>query len=100
MERNATNTIRPLRTTERRNGSQFVPARPFAAYVLAKPLRALVTVNVPSICAVTLIQWAGPLWAGAGGAEGPGGGAAIGLTGIAANGSSSKLAMNIPGTVY
>jgi hypothetical protein len=41
---------------ERRNGFQFVPARPFATYVLAKPLRALATVKVPSICAVTLIQ--------------------------------------------
>jgi len=67
--------------------------------VLAKPFRVLVTVKVPSLSAVTLIQWAGPLWAG-GGALGPGCGAVIAATGIAAEGSSSRLAMNIPGTVY
>lgn len=33
----------------------------FARYVFAKPLRAFVTVNVPSCCAVTLIQYAVPL---------------------------------------
>ena len=37
-----------------------------------KPFRPLVTVNVPSSCAATLIQWAGPLWMGGGGVFGPG----------------------------
>src|SRR6476660_6797617 len=56
--------------------------------------------NDPSDCADTLIQYAVPLWSGAGGAPGPGGGAAIGSTGMAANGSSVRFAMNMPGTVY
>ena len=47
------------------------------------------TVNVPSVCAVTLIQKAGPLWAGGGGVLGPGCGAAIGATGMSADGASS-----------
>ena len=42
-------------------------------YVLLKPFRALVTVKVPSCCADTLIQYAVPLWIGAGVAPGPGG---------------------------
>src|SRR5215467_8892335 len=58
------------------------------------------TVKLPSCCADTLIQNAGPLCAGGGGVLGPGAGAAIGATGIAAGASSVRLAMNIPGTVY
>jgi hypothetical protein len=41
-------------------------------YVLLKPFRLFVTVNEPSGCADTLIQWAVPLWTGAGGAPWPG----------------------------
>src|SRR6185503_3164143 len=37
---------------------------------------------------------------GAGGTLGPGAGAAIGAIGIAEDGSSSRLAMNMPGRVY
>src|SRR2546426_1019225 len=62
--------------------------------------RLFVTVNVPSACADTLIQYAGPLCAGGGGALGPGWGAGIGATGIAAGWSSTVLAMNMPGGVY
>src|SRR5262245_25072392 len=58
------------------------------------------TVNDPSVFADTLIQYAWPLCTGAGGAPGPGVGAAIGAIGIVAEGSSSRFAMNIPGTVY
>src|ERR1700722_16189513 len=72
----------------------------FAAYVLLKPLRVLVTVNVPSGCAETLIQYAVLLCCGGGGTLGPGGGAVIGAIGIAVSGSSSTLAINLPGTVY
>jgi hypothetical protein len=39
---------------KKRCPAQFVPARP--VYVLANPLRVLVTVKVPSVCAETLIQ--------------------------------------------
>src|SRR5215475_7256724 len=81
------------------SGDQFVPAG-FAAYVLLNLLRALVTVKVPSCCADTLIQNAGPLCAGGGGVFGPGAGAATGATGIAAGAASVRLAMNMPGTVY
>ena len=52
------------------------------------------TVNVPSSRADTLIQYAGPLWTGAGGAPAPGCGAAIGAMGIAAGG------WNMPGAPY
>src|SRR5262245_15445909 len=69
-------------------------------YVLLKLFLALVTENVPSCWADTLIQNAAPLCAGAGGAPGPGGGAWIGATAIAFWGSSIVFAMNIPGTVY
>src|SRR5262245_171919 len=76
---------------------QFVPDS--GRYVLLKPLRPLVTVNVPSACADTLIQWAVPLCWGAGAAWGPCGGA-IGPTGIAGCWLSNELAMKTPGTVY
>ena len=69
-------------------------------YVLLKPLRALVTVKEPSCCADNLIQYAVPLWTGAGGAPGPGRGAGVGAMGIPGCGSSIVLAINIPGTVY
>ena len=39
---------------------------------MLNPFRALVTVNVPSCCAVILIQHALPLCAGGGGTPGPG----------------------------
>src|SRR6266851_3874582 len=68
-------------------------------YVLLKLFRWLVTVNVPSARAETLIQYACPLWTGGGGAPGPGVGAGIGLTGMAVDGSSARLAMNSPGWV-
>ncbi len=71
------------------NAQTNLPERPKAARL-----------NVPSCCADTLIQKAGPLWAGGGGAFGPGGGAEIGATGIAESGSSVRLAINMPGTVY
>ena len=50
-----------------------------------------------SSSAETLIQLAGPLCCGGRGLSGPGGGAGIGSIGIVVSGSSSKLAMNIPG---
>ena len=71
-----------------------------ARYDFVKPLRALVTENEPFSCADTLIQYDIPLCTGAGGAPGPGGGAAIGAIGSEVCGSSIVLAMNMPGTVY
>src|SRR6185503_239289 len=58
------------------------------------------TVKVPSLCADSLIQYASPLCAGAGGPPRPAGGGGSGATGIAASGSSARLAMNSPGAVY
>ena len=65
-----------------------------------KPLRALVTVNVPFVCADTLIQYAVPLCWGGGGVPGPGAGAVIGAIGMLAGSSSIVLAINMPGAVY
>src|SRR5436190_22853358 len=82
--------------THRQNVFIYWPA----LYVLLKPFRSFVTVNVPSGCAETLNQCAAPLCTGAGAAPGPGAGACIGATGNEVCGSSTELAMNIPGTVY
>jgi hypothetical protein len=71
-----------------------------ALYVLLNPFRALVTVKEPSCCADSLIQYALPLWTGAGSALGPGCGAVVGAMGIVGCWSSIVFAMNIPGTVY
>src|SRR5207249_6681125 len=77
----------------------FRPHSP-GLYILLKPFRVLRTVNVPSCCAETLIQYAVPLCAGGGGVFGPGCGAGIGAIGIADGASSIPLAMKRPGTVY
>ena len=75
------------------------PERVRGGYCFSNPFRALVTVNDPSARADTLIQYAGPLCTGGGGAPEPGCGAGIGAIGIAVSGSSNVLAMNKPGTV-
>src|SRR5215831_19778904 len=69
-------------------------------YVLLKPFRAFVTVNVPSCCADTLIQYAGPLCTGGGADCVPGLGFTKGATGIEDGASSAVFAINIPATVY
>jgi hypothetical protein len=69
-----------------------------ALYVLLNPFRALVTVKEPSSSAESLIQYALPLWIGAGGAPGPGAG--VGAMGTVGCWSSIVFAINIPGTVY
>jgi len=53
-----------------------------ALYVLLNPFRVFVTVNVPSLCADTLTQYAVPLCCGGGGTFGPGVGGVIAAIGM------------------
>jgi hypothetical protein len=69
-------------------------------YVFVNWFLVFVTLKVPSWRAETLIQYAEPSWTGGGGAGAPAAGAGIAATGIEDCGTSRRLAINIPGTVY